>query len=114
MVGVFVMSTTQAAVTDTGVRVPFKEAVGVRLFKKNCSVCHGEWAKGTDKGPPLIHDFYKPSHHGDGAFYSAAMKGVKAHHWKFGDMPPVAGIQQRDVSKIISYVRWLQQANKLY
>ena len=114
MVGGFVMSTTQAAVTDTGVRVPFKEAVGVRLFKKNCSVCHGEWAKGTDKGPPLIHDFYKPSHHGDGAFYSAAMKGVKAHHWKFGDMPPVAGIQQRDVSKIISYVRWLQQANKLY
>ena len=56
MVGVFVMSTTQAAVTDTGVRVPFKEAVGVRLFKKNCSVCHGEWAKGTDKGPPLTYD----------------------------------------------------------
>lgn len=109
-----VMSAATAATTDNGIRVPFKEAVGMKLFKNNCMQCHGEWAKGTEQGPPLIHDFYKPSHHGDGSFYSAALNGVKAHHWHFGDMPPVAGVQERDVGKIISFVRWLQQANGLY
>ncbi len=103
-----------ATKTDNGIRVPFKEAVGMNLFKKNCMQCHGEWARGSEQGPPLIHDFYKPSHHGDGAFYNAALNGVRAHHWRFGDMPPVEGIQERDISKIISFVRWLQQANKLY
>ena len=103
-----------AVTTDNGVRVPFKEGVGMNLFKTNCMQCHGEWAGGTEQGPPLIHDFYKPSHHGDGTFYNAAFNGVKAHHWRFGDMPPVAGIKERDVSKIISFVRWLQQANGLY
>ncbi len=103
-----------AATTDNGIRVPFKQAVGMNLFKKSCMQCHGEWARGTEQGPPLIHDFYKPSHHGDGAFYNAALNGVRAHHWRFGDMPPVEGIKERDVGKIIAFVRWLQQANGLY
>jgi hypothetical protein len=62
----------------------------------------------------LIHNFYKPSHHGDEAFYHAALNGAKAHHWKFGNMPPVEGIKRKDVTKIISYIRWLQKSNKLY
>lgn len=108
------VSLSHAATTDNGVRVPFKQAVGMGKFKQNCSQCHGEWARGTEQGPPLIHNYYKPSHHGNDAFYRAAMSGVKAHHWKFGDMPPVQGIKRRDVARIISFVRWLQQANNLY
>jgi len=103
-----------AATTDNGTRVPFKQAVGMGKFKQNCSQCHGEWARGTELGPPLIHNYYKPSHHGDNAFYRAAMSGVKAHHWKFGDMPPVEGIKKRDITRIISFIRWLQQSNNLY
>ncbi len=107
-------SVLSAATTDNGTRVPFKQAVGMGKFKQNCSQCHGEWARGTELGPPLIHNYYKPSHHGDNAFYRAAMSGVKAHHWKFGDMPPVEGIKKRDVTRIISFIRWLQQSNNLY
>lgn len=114
LIGVVFMPVSSAVTTDTGVRVPFKQAVGFNLFKKSCAQCHGEWAKGSDQGPPLVHDFYKPSHHGDGAFYSAALNGVKAHHWRFGDMPPVEGVKRRDIARIVEYVRWLQQANKLY
>lgn len=114
LVAVLSLSTVEAATTDNGIRVPFREAVGMNQFKKSCVQCHGEWARGTEQGPPLIHNYYKPSHHGDEAFYRAALNGVKAHHWRFGDMPPVEGIKKRDVKKIISFIRWLQQANNLY
>lgn len=38
---------------------------GRDLFDANCAACHGENATGSDKGPPLIHRIYEPSHHGD-------------------------------------------------
>ncbi|MBC8494345.1 MAG: cytochrome c [Candidatus Thioglobus sp.] len=103
-----------AITTDTGARVPFTQAVGMKKFKENCAKCHGEWAKGTDAGPPLIHNYYKPDHHGDESFYRAALNGVQAHHWRFGNMPPVENIKRKDITKIINYVRWLQKANNLY
>lgn len=95
-------------------RVPFKYGLGMKKFKENCSVCHGEWAGGTKQGPPLTHDFYKRSHHGDESFYRAALTGVRAHHWKFGNMPVVPGITRKDVSKIVPYVRWLQKQKGIY
>ena len=95
-------------------RVPFKFAVGMKKFRTMCGKCHGEWGHGTDKGPPLMHVVYKPSHHGDGSYYQAALKGVKAHHWKFGDMPPVPDATSDDVSRILPFIRWLQQENGVY
>ncbi|RLA39089.1 MAG: cytochrome c, partial [Gammaproteobacteria bacterium] len=67
--------------------VPFQYGLGVRNFQTFCSECHGEWAEGSDKGPPLLHPYYKSSHHSDDAFYRAASQGVTAHHWRFGNMP---------------------------
>lgn len=91
------------------------EAVAGRLkFEANCMRCHGKNAAGTDKGPPLIHKIYEPSHHSDMSFYRAAKNGVRAHHWLFGDMPPVAGAKEQDVTEIIRYVRELQRANGIF
>ncbi len=45
------------------------------------------------------------------AFLMAARNGVRSHHWKFGDMPPVEGITDAEVKTIVAYVRALQQAN---
>ena len=42
------------------------------------------------------------------------MKGVQAHHWPFGDMPPVPGITKRSMDKIDPHVRWLQRENGIY
>jgi len=95
-------------------RVPFKFGVGMKKFKTMCAQCHGEWGEGSDQGPPLMHDFYKPSHHGDPTFYNAALKGVKAHHWKLGDMPRVQGATAKDVERILPFIRWLQKENGLY
>jgi len=85
--------------------------MGKTAFDKNCAACHGENGVGTDKGPPLVHKIYEPSHHGDYAFMAAARNGVKAHHWRFGDMPPVPGLTDRQVEWIVTYVREVQRAN---
>jgi hypothetical protein len=52
---------------------------------------------------------YAPDNHDDAHFYRAAAQGVQAHHWTFGDMPPVSGVTRGDVARIIAYVRWLQR-----
>ncbi|CAN5753679.1 hypothetical protein BH23GEM6_BH23GEM6_13230 [soil metagenome] len=89
--------------------VPAQFQQGEALFERHCASCHGEKALGAESGPPLVHIIYEPSHHADFAFYMAVTQGVRAHHWRFGDMPPVAGLEQEEISRIIAYVRWLQQ-----
>lgn len=85
---------------------------GEAVFKTNCASCHGVNAAGKDGfGPPLVHKIYEPSHHGDMAFVLAVKQGVRAHHWKFGNMPPVAGVSDPEIQAIIAYVRALQRAN---
>jgi mono/diheme cytochrome c family protein len=97
-----------AAMADPG-PVPAELADGERLFADNCARCHGALARGTEVGPPLVHVIYEPSHHADFAFQRAAQAGVVAHHWRFGDMPPVPGVTSADVERITAYVRWLQR-----
>lgn len=88
---------------------------GAGLFAANCATCHGTAAAGIEGvGPPLVHKVYEPGHHADGAFYLAARQGVRAHHWPFGDMPPVDDVSQQDIGKIIAYVRALQRENGIY
>jgi len=94
--------------------IPFQLGQGQLLYEENCSSCHGIDLTGSDKGPPLLHSFYKPSHHGDKAFYRAALQGVRQHHWEFGDMPPVEGMTQKKMDKVVPYVRYYQQQKKLY
>lgn len=86
--------------------------MGKRAFDAVCADCHGDNAAGKmGIAPPLIHKIYEPSHHGDMAFQMAAANGVRAHHWKFGDMPPQPGVKRADVTSIIAYIREVQRAN---
>lgn len=85
---------------------------GKTAFDVKCAICHGENAAGRNgAGPPLVHKIYEPNHHGDMAFLRAAQNGVKAHHWRFGNMPPVEGVTRGDVLGIVTYIRELQQEN---
>jgi cytochrome c len=88
------------------------EEIGKRGYDAVCAACHGANGQGRDGiAPPLVHRIYEPSHHGDMAFLLAVRQGVRAHHWQFGDMPPIAGLTDDDVTKIVAYVRALQRAN---
>lgn len=84
-------------------------AVGKGLFLQHCASCHGGDLRGSDKGPPLLHNIYEPSHHADLAFQLAAANGVRAHHWKFGDMAPVKAVNPDDVAHITAFVRLEQR-----
>lgn len=88
-----------------------EEARGSVLFADDCAVCHGENAAGGDSGPPLVHVIYEPGHHGDEAFHRAVVQGVRAHHWRLGDMPPIANVTRAQVDQIITYLRALQREN---
>ena len=84
---------------------------GETLFNANCVACHGANAAGSDKGPPLVHKIYEPSHHGDASFLSAVRIGVRSHHWTFGDMPAQPQVRDGEVERIVTYVRTLQRSN---
>ena len=86
---------------------------GETYFNAVCASCHGTNAAGQDGvAPPLVHRIYEPSHHGDMAFVLAARNGVRAHHWPFGDMPPVEQrLTDSELGAIVAYVRELQRAN---
>ena len=103
-----------AAESDSHPAVPFKHAMGMKKYQSNCAGCHGKWLEGSEQGPPLMHGFYKPSHHGNAAFYRAALQGVRAHHWQFGDMPKVEGITKEDMDSIVPFIRWYQHEKGLY
>ncbi|UWQ90388.1 cytochrome c [Rhodobacteraceae bacterium M382] len=89
--------------------------IGKRGFDAKCAQCHGENAAGQNGvAPPLIHKIYEPNHHSDMAFILAAKNGVRSHHWKFGNMPPVKGLTDADVKYIARYVRELQKENGIF
>jgi len=83
--------------------------IGKNLFRQQCSRCHGVDARGTNQGPPLIHKTYESSHHADLAFRMAVKKGVRQHHWQFGDMPPMEGIGPEDTGHMIAFIRQEQK-----
>jgi len=89
--------------------IPAELETGAQLFASNCSACHGERGLGTNQGPPLVHIIYEPSHHADIAFLYAVQRGVRAHHWQFGDMPPIPSLGMDDITEIVAYVRFLQR-----
>jgi len=88
--------------------------IGKMNYDVKCASCHGPGGVGTDKGPTFLHRVYHPGHHADGSFYLAAKRGARAHHWKFGDMPPVEGITDKQIEKIVLYIRAVQKTNGLF
>jgi mono/diheme cytochrome c family protein len=82
---------------------------GEEAYRRQCAGCHGPNAVGTEKGPPLAHRYYEPSHHADASFLLAVRNGVAAHHWRFGDMPAQPQVGDDEVKAITAYVRWVQR-----
>lgn len=88
---------------------PAELARGESLYVSACASCHGVEGTGTSQGPPLAHIVYEPNHHGDASFQLAVRSGVRAHHWRFGDMPPQPQVGPDEVAEIVRYVRWVQR-----
>lgn len=82
---------------------------GAAVYQQYCAECHGVDLRGTDKGPSQLSIVYEPNHHGDYAYRVAIRDGTREHHWWFGDMPPVEGITDLEIEKVISYIRAEQE-----
>ena len=83
---------------------------GEKSFQNRCAVCHGQQADGTATGPPLVNKLYEIGHHPNFSFHNAVNNGVTAHHWNFGDMPPIPNVPPEEIDAIICHVRDLQRA----
>jgi mono/diheme cytochrome c family protein len=82
---------------------------GRALFNQYCAACHGQGGLGTQQGPPLVHQTYRPAHHADLTFHMAVRDGVRPHHWNFGDMKPVPDVTPEATEHIVAHVRRVQR-----
>ena len=89
-------------------------SVGKTNYEARCASCHGKTARGSDRVPTFISRIYHPGHHGDAAFLIAPRQGARAHHWRFGDMPPVPGVSDAELQSILRYIRAVQRANGVF
>ncbi len=94
--------------------VPAGYEKGEVAFNSYCAKCHGEKGAGTKEGPPFIDKVYEPNHHGDMSFLLAVQNGVRAHHWKYGNMPKIKNVSEKEINEIVEYVRWLQRQADIY
>jgi mono/diheme cytochrome c family protein len=85
--------------------------LGRVAFQSQCVACHGENAAGSERGPPLVNDIYRPAHHADLSFVRAVSLGVQQHHWLFGNMPPLPQVTRSEIDRMIVYIRELQRGN---
>lgn len=83
---------------------------GRRIFESKCVGCHGKSGSGTRRGPPLL--MYDRSNHGDDDYRNAVRNGVPQHHWKFGPMPPIKGVDEAGLEGLIAYMREIQAYNE--
>jgi mono/diheme cytochrome c family protein len=104
------VSVSEPEAVATG-RDPAAVAAGADLYAANCAVCHGVDLQGTQTGPPFLDVVYAPNHHADESFQRAVVGGVVSHHWNFGNMQPVPGLDRGDVALIIEFVRSEQERN---
>ena len=98
-------SDPSGAATAQGDPVP-----GEVVFEGTCAACHGTEGTGTDVGPPLVHQYYRPGHHSDASVALAVLNGVQPHHWNFGTMPPQTDLSDQDILDVTAYIRQIQEA----
>ncbi len=108
-IALFLASCVAGSPTDSVDRSP-EELIsfGSAAYQTFCAACHGTDLRGTTQGSSLLSIVYEPNHHADFAFTTAIKDGVKAHHWKFNDMPPTASITDDEIAAVIAFVRNVQ------
>ncbi len=99
---------TSVQVDTTSAADPELIEAGAPLYEAHCAECHGSDLRGTDRGPSHLSAVYEPNHHADGSFTLAVTRGSPQHHWNFGPMPPVVGLDQSEIDAIVAYVRDVQ------
>jgi mono/diheme cytochrome c family protein len=96
---------------DDGSSSVAQSSDGQALYEQNCASCHGRDLRGTSKGPSHLSVVYEPGHHPDESFRVAVREGARQHHWDFGDMAPVEGLDDNELQAVIEFIRSKQEEN---
>jgi mono/diheme cytochrome c family protein len=92
---------------DRGRRNPFEgnasaQAAGARLFKQNCSSCHGDNAAGKDHHPSLLSDRVRSATPGE-------LQWLLTNGSMRNGMPSWSRLPEQQRWQIISYLKSLQE-----
>jgi len=97
------------------VTVPELSEAGVRgrqVFAEACQDCHGvDGAGGTRTGQPLIHPMYRESQYPDYVFKKVIREGKREKNWRFGPMPALKQLSERQIDDVTAFVREAQVAS---
>jgi mono/diheme cytochrome c family protein len=78
------------------------QAAGARLFRQNCSSCHGEDAAGKDRHPSLLSDRVRSATPGE-------LQWLLTNGSMRNGMPSWSRLPEQQRWQIISYVKSLQE-----
>ena len=90
---------------EVPVQDPSLVAAGEPLYAARCAECHGSDLRGTDQGPSHLSIIYAPGRHVDFAFQRAIQLGSPQHHWSYGPMKSVEGLNADDIAAITAFIR---------
>ena len=85
--------------------------LGGIAYAKECTECHGRTARGTVRGPNLIHPDYGPGKRSDAQFSQALREGKQARRAGYLDMPAVQDRSERNLKQLVAFLREVQRAN---
>jgi len=80
-------------------------------FAEECAGCHGRLGRGTVRGPNLIHPDYGPRVRSDDQFRRAVREGKAAGREDYEDMPAARGLSERQLHRLITFLREIQRVN---
>ena len=109
--GTFALSFLVTACADDGSDGSARSASsdGAALYASDCASCHGNDFRGTDFGPSLLSAVYGPEQLPDDTIQVAIRDGVTAHNWEFGPMPAIGGLDDDEITAIITHIRDVQE-----
>ncbi|HUS55271.1 MAG TPA: c-type cytochrome [Thermohalobaculum sp.] len=83
---------------------------GLVALPEECAGCHGRQARGTSRGPNLVHPDYGRARRSDAEFRRAVREGMPARQG-YGAMPATPEVPERSLDRMIALVRGLQRVN---
>ena len=78
-------------------------------FAEDCVRCHGRLAEGTERAPALVASRYAPDRFSDGDFNRAVRFGIAPSRPGSGGMPSYPGLTDRDLDRMLAFLRGLQR-----
>jgi mono/diheme cytochrome c family protein len=78
-------------------------------FSTECAHCHGRTARGTERGPNLIHPDYGAAKRSDAQFRRAIREGLTARQAGYQDMPGAPEMPRRKLDRLVNFLREVQR-----